>query len=112
MLVCNFAFTLVLLHCTAMVDQNTPEPTACANSVTNLEYDCFHNCQFTPGVQIDDLARSAKRGLLAPVVPEFSARQNKPPLLARAQAHVQLGQVATVFDSLEEGGSDRGRERG
>lgn len=73
------------------------------DDVTDLEGDIIDECQFAPGVEADDLARSAEGGILVPIVPQLLTTQHKPPPLPRAHPRVQLCQIATVIHSLMEG---------
>ena len=73
------------------------------DDVTDLEGDIIDESQFAPGVEADDLAGSAKGGLLVPIVSQLLTTQHKPPPLPRAQPRVQLCQIATVIHSLMEG---------
>ena len=78
-----------------------------SDDVTDLEDDVIDDGQFTPGVKVDDLARSSQGGLLAPVVSQLLPHQHEPSPLPWAESRIELRQVATVVYSLTE----RERER-
>ena len=78
-----------------------------SDDVTDLEDDVIDDGQFTPGVKVDDFARSSQGGLLAAVVPQLLSHQHEPSSLSWTESRVELRQVAAVIYSLME----RERER-
>ena len=61
-----------------------------SDDVTDLEDDVIDDGQFTPGVKVDDFARSSQGGLLAAVVPQLLSHQHEPSSLSWTESRVEL----------------------